>query len=478
MSLFKRIEENWLRPFLFFGNNPVSLIGGALTTASAMTLVGFWVVDIFGRGGSSNPYLGILIDLCLPALFLFGLLLIPLGMGLRRRSLRKLGRLPVAYPKIDLADPIFRHGIEFVLAATFINFIIVGTASYRGVAYMDTPSFCGQTCHVMQPESNAYHVSAHSSVACTECHVAPGVPGYLHAKLNGTRQLFMVLLHNYPRPIMAGDKVPAASTTCLNCHNPDRLAGDKLDVQTTYGDDEKNSITRTPILLHQGGRNLAGNLSGIHGAHLAHIEYVATDATHQTILSVSKTNSDGSVVEFVSTDAKGAITGEKRVMDCIDCHNRAAHSFDTPEAALDKNMTAGTLSASLPFLHRQGLALLRANYASQEDAAQKITSGIEEFYRLQYPAVWTSQRSQIAQAAKVLSGIYRNNVFPFMKVSWGTHSNNNGHTPDLTGGCFRCHDGNHTAKNGKSITNDCSTCHNLITIDELNPKELAEIGPH
>jgi hypothetical protein len=141
MKLFSKIEQNWLRPFLFFGNNPISLIGGAITSASALTLIGFWVVDVFGHGGSSNPYLGIIFDLCLPALFVLGLLLIPLGMWLRHRELRALDRLPEVYPKIDLADPFFRHGIDFVIVATFINFIIVGTASYRGVAYMDTVSF-------------------------------------------------------------------------------------------------------------------------------------------------------------------------------------------------------------------------------------------------------------------------------------------------------------------------------------------------
>ena len=72
-------RENWLRPLLFLGNNPISLIGGALTTASAMILIGFWVVDIFGRGGPASPYVGIIIDLCLPALFVLGLLLIPIG---------------------------------------------------------------------------------------------------------------------------------------------------------------------------------------------------------------------------------------------------------------------------------------------------------------------------------------------------------------------------------------------------------------
>ena len=120
-------DRNWLRPFLFFGNNPISLIGGAITTASAMTLLGFWIVAIFGHGGSNNPYLGILFELILPGFFLFGLAMIPAGMWLRRRKLLASGSVPSVYPNIDLADPVFRHGIDFVLIATFINFVILGT---------------------------------------------------------------------------------------------------------------------------------------------------------------------------------------------------------------------------------------------------------------------------------------------------------------------------------------------------------------
>ena len=177
LPLLQKFREGWLRPALFFGNNPASLIGGAITTASAMTLIGFWVVDIFGQGGSSNPYVGIIFDLILPALFIFGLILIPLGIWIRHRRVKTAGQLPAVYPKVDFADPIFRRGVDFVMIATSINFIIVGTASYRGVAYMDTPNFCGQACHVMAPEWAAYRHSPHSTVACTECHVAPGVPG-------------------------------------------------------------------------------------------------------------------------------------------------------------------------------------------------------------------------------------------------------------------------------------------------------------
>ncbi len=170
------------RPLVFLANNPISLIGIGLTTATALTLVGFWVVAVFGHGGSANPYVGIIFDLCLPALFVLGLLLIPLGIWWKKRSLRATGQLPTEYPAVDLRNPVFRRTLGFVLLVTAINFVIVGTASYRGVAQMDKPSFCGQSCHVMAPEWTAYHVSSHANVACTECHIASGMSGYCKCK--------------------------------------------------------------------------------------------------------------------------------------------------------------------------------------------------------------------------------------------------------------------------------------------------------
>ncbi len=474
MTDLEQFKKDWLRPLFFYGNNRISLIGGALTTASALILIGFWVVEYFGHGGSENPYLGIIVDLCLPGLFVLGLILIPVGMVLRQKKLKAAGRIPSVYPQVDFRNPSFRHGIDFVVIATFINFVIVGTASYRGVAYMDTPSFCGQACHVMNPEWTAYHVSPHSGVTCTQCHIAAGFPGFVHAKVNGTKQLFMVMFHDYPRPIMADNKVPPARATCQNCHNPNTYIGDKLVVETSYADDEKNSMTQTVVLMHVGGRDRFGHLSGIHGAHLGHIEYISTDPEHQTIPWVRKINADGSSTEFIEAGTKGPIKGQWRRMDCIDCHNRAAHSFDTPENALDKDMAMGSPSTSLPFVHKEGLALIKSDYPSQQDAASKITSGLGNFYRSQYPQVWSAQREQINQAAKTLVAIYCQNVFPFMKVSWGTHPNNLGHN-DYPG-CFRCHDGSHNTKTQTSITNDCSICHNLVAVSESNPKQLTDLG--
>lgn len=467
-------RENWGRPLFFYGSNRLSLIGAALATASALILIGFWVVDVLGHSGSKNPYLGIVFDLILPGLFIFGLLLIPVGMWWRHRRLRSAGQVPDVYPVLNLGDPRFRHALDFVVIATFINFVIVGTATYRGVAYMDTISFCGQACHTMEPEWNAYQVSSHSSVACTQCHIASGLPGYVHAKLNGTKQLLLEASNKYPRPIMNDEKVPAASATCLNCHNADKYIGDKLLVEPAYGDDEKNSLTRTVLVMHVGGRDQFGSLSGIHGAHMGRIEYIATDTGHQTIPWVATINADGSSTEYLSSDAKGIPTGMKRQMDCIDCHNRAAHSFDSPEVAVNKAMSKGMPSASLPFVHKQGLALIKASYGSEEEATSKITSGLEDFYRTQYPQVWNQQRSQIDQAAKTLAVIYSRNVFPFMKVTWGSHPNNIGH--NTYPGCFRCHDGNHNSKAGKTINNDCAVCHTLVATDEANPKLLADLG--
>jgi len=215
-------------------------------------------------------------------------------------------------------------------------------------------------------------------------------------------------------------------------------------------------------------------MTGIHGAHLGRIEYIATDNMRQTIPWVASFSSNGVATEYVASDAKSPAVGQKHVMDCIDCHNRAAHSFDTAEGALNRAMAHGRISTSLPFVYKQGLALIKAQYSSEQDAKAKIESGLTEFYRTQYPDIWNRRRTEIGQTATALFEIYNKNVIPFMKVTWGTHPNNIGHN-DYPG-CFRCHDGSHQAKDGKSITNDCTTCHNLLAVDEANPKQLADLG--
>jgi nitrate/TMAO reductase-like tetraheme cytochrome c subunit len=486
VSLLQRFRESWVRPALFFGNNPISLAGGAITSASGVTMIGYWLVEIFGRT-NENPYLGIIFFLLLPALFVAGLLLIPVGVYLRRRALKKAGQIPAEFPKIDFNDRMFRHGVDIVLVATIANLLLVSFASYRGAAYMDSPQFCGQSCHVMHPEYTAYKISAHSHVACVECHIGAGAGAYFSAKVNGTKQLVEVTFHplahfapriipDYPTPIESPVKtLRPARYICESCHTPARFVGEKLLVKSSFADDQNNTETQTVVNLHLGGRNSLSQLSGIHGAHLSHIEYIATDSSRSTIPWVQRQNPNGSQTVYAAS-ALGATMpqGERRVMDCTDCHNRAAHSFVTAEDAINRAMAEGAISPDLPWVHKEGLALLKANYASEAEASAQIPQQLEAFYRTQNPDVLASKSAQIKSAGEELVTLYSQNVFPFMKVTWGTHPNHLGHMSDP--GCFRCHDGDHVAKDGTSITQDCAVCHNLLAVDEAKPKVLADLG--
>jgi nitrate/TMAO reductase-like tetraheme cytochrome c subunit len=474
--MLQRFRENWVRPALFFGNNPISLAGGAITSAAGVTMIGYWLVEIFGRP-NDNPYLGIIFFLILPALFVLGLLLIPIGVFIRRRKLQQAGQIPAEFPKIDLNDRMFRHGLDIVLVATIVNLLVVSMASYRGAAYMDSPQFCGQSCHVMHPEYTAYKVSAHSHVACVECHIGSGAQSYFEAKVNGTKQLVEVAFNRYPSPIPSPVRnLRPAREICEGCHTPARFVGEKLLVKSSFADDEKNTETQSVVALHLGGVDSFSHLTGIHGVHLGHIEYIATDPTRTTIPWVERTYPDGSKTAFTATALKGAEPkGERRVMDCIDCHNRAAHTMQTAEDALNRAMAEGAISPELPWVHKEGLELLKANYATEAEARAKIPAQLTQFYRDQHPDVLAAHPDLVKSAGEGLLYVFTTNVFPDMKVTWGTHPNHIGHMSYP--GCFRCHDGDHASKDGKkSITQDCSACHNLLAVDEAKPKVLSDLG--
>ena len=64
-----------------------------------------------------------------------------------------------------------------------------------------------------------------------------------------------------------------------------------------------------------------------------------------------------------------------------------------------------------------------------------------------------------------------------MNIKWGTYVNHIGHTPDMSTevGCFRCHDEEHKAADGKAISQDCATCHSLLAQEEKDPEILKTI---
>ena len=473
--------RDWARLLYYLSQNTLSLIGVVLTTSSAITLIGFWMYD-FMLPGPPHPYVGILLFLILPGVFVFGLVLIPIGIGLRRRQLQHIGELPAVYPAIDLKMPMVRNSLFFIGFATILNVMIFGLASYKGVSFMDSKEFCGLSCHtVMAPEYNAYENSPHSRVECVQCHIGPGAGWFIRAKLSGLRQVFAVTFHTYSRPIPSPVKyLRPARDTCEQCHWPQRFSGDKFILKTNYKDDEKNTPMTTALVMKIGGRASSGSV-GIHGRHLdddSRIHYISTDERRQVIPVVYYTDAKGKTVEYVSTDIKvrkqELEKGEQRTMDCIDCHNRPTHAFELPANAVDLRMSRGLISPELPYIHKKAVELLKADYPDRDIAQKQIVEGIENYYRTSYPGVYTSKRALIEQSAENVAKIYLRNIFPDMKMTWGVHPNNLGHN-DFPG-CFRCHDGSHTSADGRTISNDCTACHNLVAVQEENPKLLADLG--
>jgi nitrate/TMAO reductase-like tetraheme cytochrome c subunit len=476
-----RTLRSWLQPAVYLGQNPITLAGAVLTTSSAITLLGFWAFEII-QGGPIHPYTGIVFFLILPGIFVLGLVLMPLGGLLRRYRLRRAGKLPHVYPTIDLKRPMLQRAFFWVIGLTFANVVIMGTASYKGIEHMDSVQFCGQTCHsVMAPEYTAYLNSPHSRVACVDCHIGAGAPWFVRAKISGVRQVFAVTLKTYDTPIPSPVRnLRPARDTCEHCHWPDRFTGDKLLVRTKYADDEQNTPSTTVLLMKIGGRTTQG-LVGIHGRHLdvgSRIEYVSTDGRRQVIPRVTYTDDSGKKVDYVSDEIKTTPAeldrAERRQMDCMDCHNRPTHAFQLPERAVDEAMTAGTISKDLPFVKKQAVAALRTSYPDRTVASERIPQALVDFYRSNYPQVYQNRRAAVETAAQRVNAIYQRNVFPEMKIAWGTYPNNLGHDDFL--GCFRCHDGKHKSADGKVINDDCSACHQVLAMEEKDPKVLADLG--
>lgn len=449
----------------------LSLVGAALVTTAVISWL--FVLPLQARGHASNPYVGIVVFLILPLIFFAGLALIPIGVYLGKRHLQS--SLANAFDR----KAVLRRVLWFLGVTTVLNVLIGTQFTYRAVKHMETPQFCGQSCHSMRPEFAAYADSPHSEIECVECHVAPGAAGWIASKTAGIRQLFETVGNTYQRPIPSalesGNLVPATQT-CENCHWPQRFGSVKLRVINSFAEDETNTRTQTVLMMMVGGSKFAG----IHGAHFGpgiHIRYAAEDAKRQTIPWVEYRNTIIGRFEIFASEGAGADglgNLPKYEMQCVDCHNRPTHTFESPERGMNNALSLGELPTGLPFIKKQGVELLKASYGSNIEAAEKLPMALVGFYKQNYPDLYATRSQDVQSAAQAVLRIYNRNVFPDLKVGWGTYPNNLGHTEFP--GCFRCHDGAHTTTNGKTIAQDCSSCHQLLATDEASPEILKTLG--
>ena len=446
--------------------NVISLLGMLISAISAVVIVMFLALQAFR--GFENPYLEIVTFFILPGGILFGGVLTYFGAWRTRSNYRKnpeAGLPPL--PRLDFNDPRKLRLAGFFALVTVVFFAVIGVTTIKGFEFTESTMFCGEVCHVqMGPEMTAWEQSPHARVRCVECHVGSGIDYYVKAKINGTRQLYSVLTGTFPTPIPTPvHGLRPARATCERCHWPEKFISSRMKVFSHNAPNEENTRREIQMLIKIGGTPGAPNTSGIHWHIGKEVNYVATDEKRMDIPYVSVKKKDGTLDEFVSTEKplkkEELAKHEKRLMDCMDCHNRPAHAYNPPSQELDHAFTAGKLDPALPFLKKLAGELLEKPYKTNEEAVAAIDKDLKDFYAKKYPALVTAKAASIKQASEEVQRIYSRNYFPRMKVVWSAYPSHMGHF--YFPGCFRCHDGKHKNAAGKVISKDCNLCHSVIS---------------
>ena len=282
--------------------HPVALAGVVLTTASAVGFITLLIALLFGL--FNNPYAGLVIFVALPALFVLGLLAIPFGMWLERRKLARQPGATAEWFVIDFRSQAVRRRAVMVVALTAVNIVIVLVAGYGALHSMESPSFCGQTCHTpMHPQYTAWQDAPHSQVACVQCHIGEGGRAFVKYKMSGLRQLYHVVTGQYPRPIPGVADMRPAQEVCGTCHWSNKGFGDVVRVKREYADDEMNTETMTILQMLLGGpgeQTPSGRAIHWHADPRVKIEFIFTDSERQTIPFVKYTDAQGRVREYAT----------------------------------------------------------------------------------------------------------------------------------------------------------------------------------
>ncbi len=104
---------------------------------------------------------------------------------------------------------------------------------------------------------------------------------------------------------------------------------------------------------------------------------------------------------------------------------------------------------------------MKTEYSSREEAKEQIVENLMSLQATRNGTEFVSDNEQqIIVSGNYLLDLYMGNVWPKMKVTWGTYKGHNGHIYADDGyGCFRCHDDEHETEFGKTISQDCAQCH-------------------
>jgi cytochrome c553 len=447
--------------------NPLTLFGSFIALFNLGLIVFLLIVDLLAK--RPKPYSDLIILLILPLFILIGVALILLGI-IRQRRRQKAGpseeqRLLV----LDFNDQRQRRRvILFSIGFVFLT-LLYAFGMHQGYEFVESDFFCTRLCHtVMGPVDRAHTFSSHAEVGCSACHVGSGTRYFVLSKLKGTTELYSLLSNTFPRPLPAPIKdLRPAKEICEICHGPKYALTENLQVRNYYLSDTENTEWEIGLLLKMGVVRVPTDRPPMMHWHYAvakQIEYGTADPKREVIPWIRAIGFDGKARIYRIKDGnasdKEPTPEQKRVMDCIDCHNQTGHGFYPADQIVNLLISKKLIDPSLPGIKGVAVKVLEDTYASQKEGFYAIGTTLSDLYQKKYPDIYSSKNAQINQAITEIQNLYKLNYDPAMKVSWRNFPSNQGHMYSL--GCFRCHDGNHVSNDGKVLSKDCSLCHLLI----------------
>ena len=448
---------------------------------SFFILEGLTLIGVF-----RNTYTGIVTYFIIPLIFIVGLILLPIGWQMQKKTTGttlhnvftdKLGEGNIG------SENFWERVIPIVLVLTIVNVLFIVAAGSSAMHYMDDSEFCGTACHtIMGPEWQVYSVSPHSRVPCVDCHIGEGVKALAAAKINGAWQAIAAMFDLYNKPIGTPiHNLRPARETCGKCHWPEKHYGSKLVKIQRYDEDEDNTLQFTTLNLKVDAANGVG--SGIHW-HVAvdnEVRYSSVDDQREDMIWVEVKQPSGEFKRYTNKNYPDSTfhAAEPRVMDCVDCHNRATHIYEQPDAALDKALATRLIDSDLPYIKREGLAAIITHHDDKSEGLDAIAERLNNFYEIEYP---DQQFANLESSIQAVQAIYDRNIHPEMKITWNTYPNHLGHRVEFgcfschnfmqheqSDGCFRCHNKNLMDESGVAISDECTLCHSILSLSERDP---------
>jgi hypothetical protein len=360
----------------------------------------------------------------------------------------------------------------FAVVGLSVAFILLGAAGIATWEYSNSDAFCASACHNVHPEETyAHHTSQHVQVTCVECHMGRlSTFKMLAVKVTHTSELWGMLT-GYDRPLTS--HLPASRDSCEGCHSAEPHQNDSIRVRKRYASDKANTETTIQLILRTAGgvaRDDGGK--GIHWHTENQVRFVATDAQKRNIPWVEVTWPDGRTVTYrdltQSLTESDIAAAEKRVMDCVDCHNRVGHPFRNPEEVVDDALAEGRLNRRFPYVKARLVEVLQQDFTTEEDALRLVEEAWEHYLRdfpnipTDYPEDFANAKRFMRERQTFVANLMTRSQFLEPGISWRSFYDHSGHKNSP--GCFRCHSGKHVSAEDQPISANCTLCHRIPVV--------------